>query len=70
VDIDQSGHDVEAVHVHDLENLRRIDVRSHRGDLAVANRDVAHAIDFIFPIDDVPAFEEQIVWWLSAEKTA
>jgi hypothetical protein len=47
--------------VDDLEGVGRRDIGGDRGDLAVRDRDVANRADVVPPVDDVSAFQEEVV---------
>jgi hypothetical protein len=57
VNIDQARRHVQSSGVNDFKGLRRIDALGHRGDLTVANSDVAHSVDIILRVDQVAAPE-------------
>src|SRR5205823_5493798 len=61
VDVHQTGRDVEAAGVDDLAGARRIDGGGDFGDLAGLNGHVAERVDVVSGIDDVSAFEQQVI---------
>jgi hypothetical protein len=61
VDVDEAGGDVEAGDVDDLEGLGRVDAGGDGGHLAARDGDVAHGVDPVPGIDDVPAAQQDVV---------
>jgi hypothetical protein len=61
VEIDEAWCDVEASGVDGLDRTRGGDVRLDRGDPAIGERDVADGIDAVSRVDDVSAFQQQLV---------
>lgn len=61
VNIDKPGRDVETVARDDLFCLGRFDGRSDLGDLVAQDGDIHLAIDVVFRVEDMPAFEQQVV---------
>ena len=68
VDVDQARRDVQARDVDDLECLRRIDLRRHGGDLAVADGHIGDRADLVPGVDDMAAAEQQVVRRLSVAR--
>ena len=61
VNVDQARRHIQTGCVHHFEGAGRIDVRRHRGNLAVANRDVANRAHLVLGVNDVTALQQQIV---------
>ena len=61
VDVNQSGSDIEAAHIHGAAGLVGRYVRIHLGDLTLCDGDIADGVDAVFGIDELAALEQQIV---------
>ena len=61
VQVDQSGGDVPAPHLHDARGFVGRDVGSHRGYLAVGYRYIVRAVQILRGIYYRAAFDEQVV---------
>jgi hypothetical protein len=61
VRVDHARQHQPSTDVHDLLGAGRQDVLLDRGDLAVADRDVHHAVDLGCGANDVPATKQQVI---------
>ena len=61
VDIDEPGGDVKLRDVHDLSGQVSRKVFLHSSDLPCRNCDIADFVDVIRRVDDVTAFQQQVI---------
>src|SRR6202034_2890165 len=61
VDIDQAGRNIHTLDVDGLERIRGGDVIGYFGDLAILDGDIHDRVDMVPVIEDMAAFEQQIV---------
>ena len=66
VNIDETGHHIEPAHIYHLLCFFRGKILSHRHDLALRDRYVAHRADIILRVDQMTALEQQFIGFLSS----